>query len=376
MSQNCWYIKREHLYKGPFTFAELVDAAQRGQLVPTDAVREGSGPWRSVESVHGLRVSKENVGDDVDHLHAQSPGEWYWQAFGFEMGPVGSDEIIGMVGASQLTGDDKVRRDGEEGWRRVADYPELVCHEATTFPTSAGKPAKPAVSPNEPPDVWFYRWDEKVYGPVTWNELSDLFSHSNEVAKQARIRREDRQEWIEFTNSQLLVNRASANSPPRDCLAGVQILSSARRSPRAASALRLTGRLESLVFGRGIIAAAIALWISLNAGALYFLSDPYANERRCLADLHEIVDEARSLQAREASIADWKDFRKRANESLAGMVKKLKKTAGPFKPLHQQLLWAARDEVPRILGPKSRETEKRQGELEAHLGSVERAIGL
>ncbi|HEV3303890.1 MAG TPA: hypothetical protein VG055_29825 [Planctomycetaceae bacterium] len=123
-----------------------------------------------------------------------------------------------------------------------------------------------------------------------------------------------------------------------------------------------------------LVIAAIVAWLSINAGALYIWPDPYAPERQYLSELQKIIDDARLLQDHEASPADWKEFRRRSTESLNGIVLKLKKSAGPTKPLQQQLLWAARDEVPRILGPKSHDTEKRHKEVDAHLRAVKSAI--
>ena len=66
--------------------------------------------------------------------------------------------------------------------------------------------------------------------------------------------------------------------------------------------------------------------------------------------------EVHELRAKSASDGEWQAFRQRSQLTLAAMVKDLKGSASAAEPIRQHLLWAARDVMPRTLGPKERES--------------------
>ncbi len=292
-----WRVKSSNHVSGPFPFAELVQYARDGRLAADDVVCEGSGPWRFANSIPGLFPQR-----------AGKPGE--------------------MGGGSAST------------------EPQIQRSSATVD-------LKSDAAPPQACDAWYYRLGDAEHGPLAFDELRDLLSHSVDLAQEALIRRADQFDWTPFSappTAGMAPAAAVSTSPAGD----------AQPSANAATPTRSTqprfNWAEWLQQNRLQIAGT-ALWIVGNATIWFWNSDPYTLERRYLADLDRIVENAHAMQSRQADGAEWKSFRQTSQASLANVVRDLKATATPSKPARQQLLWAARDEIPRILSSEGRSTD-------------------
>ena len=56
------------------------------------------------------------------------------------------------------------------------------------------------------------------------------------------------------------------------------------------------------------------------------------------------------------------------------MVSDLKKSASATEPIRQQLLWSARDLIPRTFGPRTKERDDVERRLKEYLDGAERQL--
>jgi hypothetical protein len=119
----------------------------------------------------------------------------------------------------------------------------------------------------------------------------------------------------------------------------------------------------------------LAAWILINVLYLTFWAQPYGRERRYLQTLQGISAEVQELRARTASDAEWRELAQRTRVALAPIVSDLKKSASAAEPGRQQLLWAARDLIPRTLGPRTKERDDNDRRLKAYLDNAQRELG-
>jgi hypothetical protein len=123
------------------------------------------------------------------------------------------------------------------------------------------------------------------------------------------------------------------------------------------------------------IGAGAAAWVLLNVLYLAFWPQPYGRERRYLQSLQAVNGEVQELRAKSASDAEWRQLAERTRVALAPIVSDLAKSANASEPVRQQLLWSARDLIPRTLGPRTKERDEQERRLKEYLDSAQRELG-
>jgi Leucine-rich repeat (LRR) protein len=105
------------------------------------------------------------------------------------------------------------------------------------------------------------------------------------------------------------------------------------------------GYAKELLIGAGGV-LSIVLVIAL-AWRFYDSSAKASRDRRFYTDLNSILTQIR--EQREAPSPDFAEIRERAQRTGISIANTLKNEASPDVPARQLLLWAARDEIPRML---------------------------
>ncbi len=100
----------------------------------------------------------------------------------------------------------------------------------------------------------------------------------------------------------------------------------------------------------------------------------YARERGYLKTLRAIEADVQNLRSKPTSDAEWRRLAERTRATLAPIVSALKKSASSSEPVRQQLLWSARDLVPRTLGPRTKERDEQERLLKQYLDGAQREI--
>ena len=121
------------------------------------------------------------------------------------------------------------------------------------------------------------------------------------------------------------------------------------------------------------VAAAIGAWVLLDVVLLCW-PQSYARERGYLKTLRAIEADVQDLRSKPTSDAEWRRLAERTRATLAPIVSALKKSASSSEPVRQQLLWSARDLVPRTLGPRTKERDEQERLLKQYLDGAQREI--
>jgi hypothetical protein len=215
-----------------------------------------------------------------------------------------------------------------------------------------------------PGEEWYYEFDGRPHGPLSRTDLDELLNHSGETASDVRVRQGADGAWRAF--------RARSPAAPAST-------SETRQSSGASTLVPQESMPPSSVAPRGSllrhwdIGAAVGVWILLNA-FFFCWPDPYSHERQYLQTLRGIQAEAQELRAKLATDGEWRQFAERTNASLTPIVNDLKKSASSSEPVRQQLLWSARDLLPRMLGPQTKEREEHERRLKQYLDSAQREL--
>jgi hypothetical protein len=213
-------------------------------------------------------------------------------------------------------------------------------------------------------EEWYYEIDGRAHGPLSWKDLENLLDCSGETAAEARIRKGAEGDWLPF-------RRSWATDMPRPRISASEL---SGPSPRSVSPARQGGFRDLIRTHRDIVAVAGG-WILLNVLFLLFWPEPYARERSYLFTLRAIVAEVDQLRAIGASDQEWGELARSTRERMAPIVRDLRKSANSSELPRQQLLWSARDLVPRIMGPPNKERDKQERRLKQYLESVEQVVG-
>jgi hypothetical protein len=211
-------------------------------------------------------------------------------------------------------------------------------------------------------EEWYYEFGGRAHGPMRWSDLEDLLSRTGETASTVRIRKGVDGTWTAFRSGASTTNTPAASVPAHLAIAQSE-------TTRPVAPANWEG-IRSLLRQRWEGLCVVGVWVLLNLLLLLFFPEPYAQERRYLATLQNLVNEADDLRASGASGKEWADLTKRTKERLAPMIADLQKSASSSESLRQQLLWCARDLAPRIIGPQTKEREENERRMKRFLESV------
>jgi hypothetical protein len=294
-----------------------------------------------------------------------------------------------MIKSGQVGPDDKVQASGNCFWQAAgqvtvlqpwfddtnARVPRAVDHEDTSslpqnvhkgnlrrdWESRASTCSGSGFVSDSANDQWFYRLDDREHGPIKLTELQELIGSSGSVAEEVFVRQANRTEWICFFDLKANAELAQAH---RGRIGRALKATSAPGStePRHSSSAKAAGRrtyrtLRDLLKDNREILVGVVIWGLINVGVLVAWSNPYSTERKYFVTLLQFEDEVHSLQSRNASTEEWRALRAKAKQTLEPIVADLKRSASASRPIRQHLLWAARDEMPKLIGPDSSDKE-------------------
>jgi hypothetical protein len=294
--------------------------------------------------------------------------KWSCEVFGIELGPLSADDVRRMVETGQLTAEDLVRVGSGAPWRSVRETAELrmLLKERGELPTST---ADSAYS-EEPPDEWYYRLDGRAHGALTLAALVDLIGTSGDTAQEVVVRHGAEGAWIPFNS---LPGMAATLTPTiAICRRGDQSTGKARL---ANSAVHTRARsIRQFIRDNRDLAIGVAVWVLINVAILVAWTQSYATERKYIATLRSLEAKAKALQGHDASGQDWAAFRAHVKQTLAPIVADLNKRASASKPICQHLLWVARDQFPKCVGPQNGERSEAERFYQRHMQVVEEEL--
>jgi hypothetical protein len=292
------------------------------------------------------------------------PGvQWFCRVFDTELGPLTFATLCEMIKTGQVGPDDQVRASDACFWQPACRVSVLQSVLAVDGDAAKNDGVFVELTTNAPlPDEWFYRLDDRERGPFKFAVLQELIGSSGQTAEQVVIRQAGSDEWTPFyqlpDNSGLARpqdSRANRDATERAAFVPLGGVESSAATKVVTSVAPWTPR-QFISDNRDIL-VVVAVWALVNVGALVAWSDPYSTERKYFRTMRQLEEKVHSLQTRDASPDEWKALRLKAKEALAPIVADLKKTASASHPIRQHLLWAARDQMPKIIRPDRQETE-------------------
>jgi hypothetical protein len=228
------------------------------------------------------------------------------------------------------------------------------------------------VYPNDAPipagQEWYYELDGRSHGPISWADLEELLNRSGETALEVRVRQGAGGPWTQFRSD----SRAGAPAATSRLSGETQAPLGEASRPRQSYATTPRGVSRRLIHWD--IVAAIGVWVLLNVVYLSFWPQPHSSERRYLQTLRAIESEVQDRRSQPTSDAEWHQLTERSRVLLSPMVSDLKKSASASEPLKQQLLWSARDLIPRTIGPRTKERDDVEQRLKQYLDGAEREL--
>jgi hypothetical protein len=228
---------------------------------------------------------------------------------------------------------------------------------------------------------WYYRIGERERGPLTLLQLKELVASSGDLAREIEVRQHTDGAWGPYaavdavTARRLHADRAirPATTPaPKPTAAGAD-------TPAHADAVRVPWLKRGARLGKRIranwpIAVGVLVWAGLNL-VLWLVLDPF---RRTEQNYYQILTKA-AQKAREARTLDDASRGRIAAavvQETKPLVEDLKKTANASEPIRQHLLWAAKDQLPKLFSSNARELGECEGIFQRHMYEAGRRLGI
>lgn len=135
--ENVYYINKGGKILGPFALQEVRDLGTKGQIISTDFVRKGYGPWIPATNIIGL-ISKPTEPLPVPLISSTILNEnWFAQTDGETIGPFSTSALIDLIKTSKLLVSDLVWKQGMTEWKQVSQIPEV--NSAIPIPPTINK---------------------------------------------------------------------------------------------------------------------------------------------------------------------------------------------------------------------------------------------
>ena len=226
-------------------------------------------------------------------------------------------------------------------------------------------PSSEANSGSSSETYWYIWSDEKQIGPFFFSRLKQL-ARQGTLKLDARVRRGTTGEWVraETLKDILFAEESKPNSVEASSVAVPKPPAEVEQQPGLLTRLTrsIRERFDDLIFDfqQGISDRSsnfrlvfssvglviVAIWLTILAVRQIDFGISFTDPIKVLSSTWEELKSKRSLKA---SQSEWDEFAERAQRQIKPLVVQLEKTASTSNPTDQQLLWASRDFLPKML---------------------------
>ncbi|WP_339686386.1 DUF4339 domain-containing protein [Gimesia maris] len=365
-----WYCRVLNHELGPMSADDLMKMLFDGELAPNDEVKSSAEPeWVPARTVVFLSSS----GSDLDVIDSEE------------------DSVEELVPTS-----------GESASEQTATTEENV--------VEAEKPAEPPPPPIlkvRSKQKWYCKLGGMGYGPIEAHKIK-MWAEQDRVEPTDLLKLGRKGEWFEAwqiealqlkkpnpkqaepevkadtaaTETESNTTGAPVTAAPAAALAPMPAAPVAAAVPPVARAkpkiqVQRSNPLEALgplmdpkiLGGVGGVIALVAILYFVPLGDLF---SPSGKEE--FAKFQAFYQEYKALQSKQAGPAEYAALKKKANTELDPVIKDLESTAGSDYPALQQLLWAGRDYLPKMLDNPGPESARDQEKFENCLHEAQRLI--
>jgi hypothetical protein len=214
---------------------------------------------------------------------------------------------------------------------------------------------------------------------MTLPQLTDLAASSGDLAREILVRHHVDGDWIPFET----IDAATAHRLRADSSASHAKAPAAARGdvvpqggPARPSARKPKPNLRERIRVDWPIVVGVLVWVCLNA-VLWIVLDPF---RRTESKYFQIVSDAahKAREARAQEVDETTRGRIAASvaKELKPIVEELKKSASVSEPIRQHLLWAARDQLPKLFSASGKEFGECDAIFQRHMYEAGRRLGM
>jgi hypothetical protein len=248
-------------------------------------------------------------------------------------------------------------------------------------PTSAHSSPTNGHEFNDNARDWYYRIGERERGPLTLSQLKELVASSGEVARDIVVRHHAEGEWVPYESidavtAKRLRDDRTDSKPPRVAVAADQVVDRAAAESSASPSSAAKTSFRQLIRLDWQIAAGVLVWAVVNL-ALWSFLDPYrSTEHKYYETLADAAKKAHDARTQGLDAAERGRMAASVVKSIKPIVEDLKKTANSSEPIRQHLLWAAKDQLPKLFSANGKELDECEGIFQRHMYEAGRRLGI
>jgi len=234
---------------------------------------------------------------------------------------------------------------------------------------------------NEDVRDWYYRIGDRERGPMTLAQLTDLVASSGDLAREIVVRHHADGEWIPYEAVDVATARrlhADRSTRPSQAFAAAHgDAPSHAVAVRAAShGLKPKMNLRGRIRADWPIVVAVLVWAAANVAVWNVLDPLQSTERRYFQILSDAAQKARDARAQGLDQADRGRIAASVIQEIKPIVADLKKTASASEPIRQHLLWAAKDQLPKLFSANGKELDECDAIFQRHMYEAGRRLGI
>jgi hypothetical protein len=233
---------------------------------------------------------------------------------------------------------------------------------------------------NEESHDWYYRIGERERGPMALVQLTDLVASSGDLAREIMVRHHAEGEWVPYeavdatTARRLHADRSTRPAQAPAARGDARLDNVGSQAP--APTLKWRPNFRGRIHWNWRIAAGVLVWAGVNV-ALWSVLDPFhRTERKYFDVLTKAAQQARDARAKGLDDASRGRIAAAAIQEIKPIVEDLKKTANASEPIRQHLLWAAKDQLPRLFSASGKELNECDGIFQRHMYEAGRRLGI
>jgi hypothetical protein len=232
-----WYYTYNGLRLGPVDINGLTNLMRSGMVDGASMIwREGWDEWKRLnetdliwlyDEIKGQPLmqeadEEEAEGDDDAEVEEAEEKIWYYQQDGYTWGPVGAGAVQRLLQSGEVEDVTLVRRAGEAVWHHL-DETDLVWLMQESGEEPLDEDEEDDFGDEETEDatqldemieagaqVWYYIRDDRIYGPVTTDEIV-LMRAQGEVYGQSQVSKSENGPWMLLDETELADLRPDTN---------------------------------------------------------------------------------------------------------------------------------------------------------------------
>ncbi|MBX3436771.1 MAG: DUF4339 domain-containing protein [Planctomycetaceae bacterium] len=265
---------------------------------------------------------------------------WYYLAGCRLCGPVSTEQLLRDAVAGRVVSETQVRLGTHGEWITASSLDGLLPSHDTL--AESGRPSEVATSPRQRSDM------SRVVAECRAYLLQQDLRRAQDSTRPA-VSQPDRtpQVFVEIASRFLRVIGAAAN-----VVIGIT-------SAVFAAIIAPLPRVETVlrIVRSRVVWSVVICGVSIAVGLLIY--NTMTRQRRQAESIDAIALQFRELRQREAADNEWQDFADQARKRLEMLIAELEQAARADDRTSMDLLWAARDFLPRML------IDAREGPTEA-----------